>query len=46
MTKQQIIKYICEKYHNVMLITHDEMLEMKKKDLVIYLKQLQDRMRK
>lgn len=40
MTKQELIKYICENYSDIMLITHDEMMDMRKKDLELYSVQL------
>lgn len=41
MTKQELLTYILEHYGNVMLLTHDELMRLNKRDLELYLADLQ-----
>ena len=41
MTKSELVKYICQHYGNVMLLTHDELMHLNKRDLELYLADLQ-----
>lgn len=41
MTKSELVKYICQHYGNVMLLTHDELMHINKLGLEQYLADLQ-----
>ena len=41
MTKSELVKYICQHYGNVMLLTHDELMRINKLGLEQYLADLQ-----
>jgi len=41
MTKQELLLYILKHYGNVMLLTHDELMHLNKRDLELYLADLQ-----
>ena len=41
MTKQELLKHILDHYGNVMLLTHDELMHLNKRDIELYLADLQ-----
>lgn len=41
MTKSELVIYICKHYGNVILLTHDELMHLNKRDLELYLADLQ-----
>lgn len=41
MTKSELVIYICQHYGNVMLLTHDELMHLNRRDLELYLADLQ-----